>query len=372
MKIFYIFQLIYVLNIQWIINANLNDATKSKNIQEVNCGQNKTDSEITDSFPFPVQSNPMLPKPSMTYGLMTNGRINSIEIINQKTCIPSIIFCLKNLEKLVINNSYFCDSSKQINGKMEYLPEQIIKLEKLKTLKISHVNLISLPNVIGNLPSLKDLTISHVNLRFLPKTIGNLFNLKDLSISHANIAFLPETIGNLSHLRYLSICNTPLRSLPKTISNIKSLERITLKYNPQLHSIRKIHDLPALYTLDVRHCSVQDLPRNLPKLNDLYMSSNKLAKLNFDIGTLSNKKNKSQNFEFDNNYIELIAPEIRYVHTLSRLHLAQNQLHTLPDDIFNMTRLTYLNLSNNNFSTYDNQHLNKRFSETNPELEVVF
>ncbi|CAF1371559.1 unnamed protein product [Adineta steineri] len=367
MKIFYILQLIYLLNIQWIINANLNDATKSKNIQEINCGQNKTDSEITDSFPFSVQLNPALTKSSITYGLMTNGRINYIQIVDEKFCIPSNIFCLKYLETLIINNSYFCDS----NGR-NYLPEQIIKLKKLQTLKISHVNLISLPNIIGNLSSLKDLTISHVNLRFLPKTIGNLFNLKDLSISHANLAFLPETIGNLSHLRYLSICNTPLRSLPKTISNIKSLERITLKYNPQLQSIRNIHDLPALYTLDIRHCSIQDLPRNLPKLNDLYMSSNKLTKLNFDIGTLSNKKNKSQNFEFDNNYIELIAPEIRHLHTLSRLHLAQNQLHTLPDDIFNMTRLTYLNLSNNNFSTYDNQHLNKRFSETNPELKVIF
>ncbi|CAF4413096.1 unnamed protein product, partial [Adineta steineri] len=161
MKIFYILQLIYLLQVQLIIDANPIRATKSKNTQEIYCPQKKTDSDIIKLFPFPVQSNPMLPKPSMTYGLMTNGKINSIEIINQKTCIPSIIFCLKNLEKLVINNSYFCDSTKHIGGKMEYLPEQIIKLEKLKTLKISHVNLTFLPSIIGNLSSLTDLLISY-------------------------------------------------------------------------------------------------------------------------------------------------------------------------------------------------------------------
>ncbi|CAF1371539.1 unnamed protein product [Adineta steineri] len=275
MQIFYILQLIYLL--QRIINANPIHAVKSKNYQEIHCPQYETDSDIIKLFPFSVQLNPALRKSSITYGLMTNGRINYIQIVNEKFCIPSIIFCLKYLETLIINNSYFCDSTKQINGEMEYLPEQIIKLQKLRTLKISHVN----------------------------------------------------------------------QELPKNISNLKSLKKLMLQNNSYLHSIKEIDGLPALHTLDVRHCSIQDLPRNLPKLNDLYMPYNNLTSLGSDIRTLSNKENKVQNFHFDNNLITSITPEIRHLHTLSRLQLDHNQLDNLPTDMFDMKNLTYLNLKNN-------------------------
>ncbi|CAF1388125.1 unnamed protein product [Adineta steineri] len=325
MKIFYILQLIYLLQVQFIINANPIHVGKLKNTQEIYCSQKKTDSDIIKLFPFPVQSNPMLPKPSMTYGLMTNGRINSIEIINQKTCIPSIIFCLKNLEKLIINNSYFCDSTKQINGKMEYLPEQIIKLEKLKTLKISHVNLTFLPDIIDNLSSLTDLLISYTNLE----------------------------------------------ELPKTISNLKSLVEITLIKNPYLRSIKTIDGLPALQILVARNCSIQDLPRNLPKLKDLFMSYNNLTSLS-GIETLSNKANKSQTFEFDNNSIQSIGPEIGHLRTLSRLQLDHNQLHNLPTDMFNMTKLAHLYLRNNSFLLNEIQYLKNEFKKENSKLKVYF
>ncbi|CAF1279793.1 unnamed protein product [Adineta steineri] len=325
MKLFYILPVIYLLKIQLIINANPIRATKSKNTQEIHCPQKKTDSDIIKLFPFFVESNPMLPKPSMTYGLMTNGKINSIEIINQKTCIPSIIFCLKNLEKLIINNSYFCDSTKQINGKMEYLPEQIIKLQKLKTLKISHVNLTFLPNIIGNLISLTDLTLSNTNLEYLPETM----------------------------------------------SYLKSLVEITLIDNPHLRSIKPTDGLPALQILIARHCSIQNLPRYLPKLKDLFMSYNNLTSLS-GIETLSNKENKKQNFEFNNNRITAITPEIRHVHTLSRLHLAQNRLDNLPTDMFDMKNLTYLNLQNNTFLPNEKQYLKDEFTKRNSKLKVYF
>ncbi|CAF1338127.1 unnamed protein product [Adineta steineri] len=226
-------------------------------------------------------------------------------------------------DRMTPENTYFCNSKQQINGKMEYLPEQIVKLEKLKTLKISHVNLTYLPNIIGNLLSLTD----------------------------------------------LSIINTTLRSLPKTISNLKSLKRLRLQNNPYLHSIKEIDGLPALHTLDVRHCSIQDLPRNLPQLVNLYMPYNSLTRLNSDITTLSNKANIEQNFEFNNNRITSITPEIRHVHTLSRLHLDHNLLHNLPRDMFDMKKLTDLFLRNNSVLPNEKQYLNNEFKKKNPKLK---
>ncbi|CAF1325188.1 unnamed protein product [Adineta steineri] len=319
MQIFYILQLIYLLQSQWI-NAYPIDATKLKNTEKINCSQYKTDSDIFMKL-FPgIQLNAMPPDRSITSALLnTNDRVNFIKIVNQTTCIPSTIFCFEDLETLIIENSHFCDSKRR-----NYLPEQIIKLKKLTTLQISHVNLMSLPNIIGKLSYLTDLTISHVNL-----------------IS------LPETIGNLSSLQRLSISKTHLRSLPKTISNIKSLKKLMLQNNPYLHSIKEIDGLPVLHTLDVRHCLIQNLPRNLPKLVNLFMSYNNLTTLGSDIKTLSNKANILQNFEFDNNRITSITPEIRHLHTLSRLHLDHNQLHNLPTDMYDMKKLAHLYLRNN-------------------------
>ncbi|CAF0781777.1 unnamed protein product [Adineta steineri] len=293
----------------------------SQNIQEINCSQYETDFDIIKLISPNAQLNSKLQKPITQASMNTNDTIYYLQIINQETCIPSIIFCFEDLETLIIENAYFCDSKRR-----NYLPEQIITLKKLTTLKISHVNLTSLPNIIWNLSALTDLIISHVNL-----------------------TFLPNIIRNLSSLQRLSIFNTTLRSLPKTISNLKSLKRLQLQNNPYLHSIKEIDGLPALRSLDARHCSVEDLPRNLPQLVDLYMPYNSLTRLNSDITTLSNKANKNQNFEFNNNRITSITPEIRYLHTLSQLHLDHNQLHNLPKDIFDMKKLTYLYLRNNSF-----------------------
>ncbi|CAF4212524.1 unnamed protein product [Adineta steineri] len=370
MQIFYILQLIYLL--QRIINANPIHAVKSKNYQEIHCPQYETDSDIIKLFPFSVQLNPALTKSSMTHGLMTNGRINYIQIFNEKFCIPSNIFCLKYLETLIINNSYFCNSKQQINGEMEYLPEQIIKLQKLRTLQISHVNRMSISNIIGKLTSLKDLTISHVKYMSIPNMIGNLPSLTHLSISHVNLMSISNIIGNLLSLQHLSIFNTNLEELPKTISNLKSLKKLMLQNNSYLHSIKEIDGLPVLHTLDVRHCSIQDLPRNLPKLLNLYMPYNSLTTLGSDIRTLSNKENKEQNFQFDNNRITSITPEIRHLHTLSRLHLDHNQLHTLPKDIFDMTKLTYLYLQNNSFLPNEKQYLKNEFNKRNSKLKLYF
>ncbi|CAF1279812.1 unnamed protein product [Adineta steineri] len=345
MQIFYILQLIYLLQSQWIINAYPTDATKLKNIQEINCSQYKTDSDIIRKLFPDIQLNAMSPDRSITSALLnTNDRVNFTKIVNETTCIPSTIFCFEDLETLIIENSHFCDSKRR-----NYLPEQIIKLKKLTTLQISHVNFISLPNIIGKLSYLTDLTISYVNL-----------------IS------LPETIGNLSSLQRLSIFNTHLKSLPKTISNLKSLKKLMLQNNSYLHSIKEIDGLPALHTLDVRHCSIQDLPRNLPKLMNFYMPYNNLTALGSDIKTLINKANKNQNFQFDNNRITSITPEIRHLHTLSQLHLDHNQLHTLPKDIFDMTKLTDLYLRNNRFSPHRIHDYRNEFNKRNSKLKVYF
>ncbi|CAF1564451.1 unnamed protein product [Adineta steineri] len=373
MQIFYILQVVCLLQSQWIINAYPTDATKLKNIQEIHCPQKKTDSDIFVKL-FPgIQLNARPCNRSITCAsLNTNYRIDSLEIINQTTCIPSVIFCFQDLEKLIIENAYFCDSKQQIDGEMEYFPEQIIKLQKLRTLQISHVNRMSISNIIGKLTSLKDLTISHVKYMSIPNMIGHLPSLTYLSISHVNLMSISNIIGNLLSLQHLSIFNTNLEELPKTISNLKSLKKLMLQNNSYLHSIKEIDGLPVLHTLDVRHCSIQDLPRNLPKLLNLYMPYNSLTTLGSDIRTLSNKENKEQNFQFDNNRITSITPEIRHLHTLSRLHLDHNQLHTLPKDIFDMTKLTYLNLQNNRFSPHRIHDYRNEFNKRNSKLKVYF
>jgi Leucine-rich repeat (LRR) protein len=209
--------------------------------------------------------------------------------------------------------------------------------------------------------SLTVLSIYDTKITHLPRRIGKLRHLQTLILSNIGLTNLPDSIGDLSSLKTLYLANNNLISLPSTINNLRSLTDINLTNNPYLHSIQPLNGLPSLRSLDARHCSIKDLPRDLPQLIDVLMTNNNLTRL-VDIETLGSGTNNTKSFHFDKNRIQFISPNIRAVKNLFRLNLNNNQLKTLPSDIFNIPTLRDLYVNNNPLNGDDLKRVNAKFN----------
>ncbi len=256
-----------------------------------------------------------------------------MKIINEKH-IPLTIFGLKNLEYLEIRNTYF------FSCKDSTIPSNIQCLAS----------------------SLTELGIYDTNITHLPNSIGKLIHLKTLKLSNTGLMSLPDTIGDLSSLTILYLPNNNLKSLPITITKLLLLQELTLRNNPYLHSIEPINNLPSLRMLDTRHCPIEILPENLSQLTTLYMSNNNLTTLT-GIETLGDGTDIRKLMYFGKNHIRYISPGIDQVKNLCELHLNDNELHSLPTNIFNIPTLRYLSVYNNFINKNELQEISTRFNK---------
>lgn len=280
------------------------------------CSNFENDEEVIKSFPFSVYPNPT--SSVNTFYLKWNStHIHDLSISDQPF-VPRTIVCLKRLRVLHIENTclYRCTKQK-LNSTEHFLPS-----------------------------SLTDLRISNTNANDLLGQIVKLKHLKILQLSNTNLISLPDTIGELSSLTQLYIQYSNLTSLPSTIKKLRSLQVIELTYNPNLHSIEQLNELPALEYLDTRNSPIDKLPRNLPKLHDLWMSNNNLTSLDY-IQTLGNETERKKFFHFNDNFIQVVPPEISDVRNLFLLNLDNNQLKDLPRNLFYMSTLRKLYVDNN-------------------------
>ncbi|UJR08719.1 hypothetical protein I4U23_012976 [Adineta vaga] len=311
-----------------------------KNIQEINCNQYGSDYNTTLAFPFHLPVKPALYKSLKTYAKSTNNQyIYEIRIANQN-CIPSIIFCFKHLKNLYLQNTTFCDSKQPFTFHIEYLPSSLVHLQ-----------------------------IVDMNFKHLSKEINKFKHLKTLEFSHVPLTTLPITITDLSSLFLLSVSNSSLQSLPKHFHNIRSLTELTLHDNRYLRSIESIDRNPSLELLHIKNCPINRLPLYLPKLYHLDISRTNLTNLS-GIETLGQETTKSKTFQLDENLIRSIPPSIGLITNLSRLQLRSNQLDDIPEALYDIKTLKYINLKKNKFSSTNKETIKNEFKTANPKLKV--
>ena len=217
--------------------------------------------------------------------------------------------------------------------------------------------------------SLTHLGVFDTKIGRLPEQIGRLTKLVELQLTNTGLVALPDSIGNLSSLYYLYLENNKLTSLPTTIASIRFLYSITLDNNPKLRSIQSLNGVANLNNVRTNNCPIEWLPLNLPKLDSLYMSYNNLTDL-VGIGSLGNSTTTSKYFYFRMNRIRFIPPQIRVVRSLYWLDLDNNELATLPTDIFNITTLRYLYIRDNLFSGAELRAIVAKFNSTNASLSL--
>ena len=150
------------------------------------------------------------------------------------------------------------DTLKLSNLNLTSLPTLISKLSQLQRLGIDCNKLTSLPDSIGQLSELKWLGVHNNQLTSLPDSIDQLSQLQRLDIDCNKLTSLPDSIGQLSKLKSLNVHNNQLTSLPDSIDQLSKLEWLSV-HNNQLTSLpNSILQLRSVLTIDLTHVGLSN------------------------------------------------------------------------------------------------------------------
>ncbi|GJS48020.1 leucine-rich repeat-containing protein [Tanacetum coccineum] len=219
------------------------------------------------------------------------------------------------------------------------IPSEIVRFSN----SLTHLNLSEcgfsgqVPPDITLLHKLVSLDLSYNNLKLEPHVFINMLrnftNLEELSLEEVDISSVLPTRLNISSLKLLNLGQTGLQGkLPHYIFNLQYLETLDLRYN------QFTGDIPS------------KIPVNLTHLIVLSLSSNNLN------GTLPSWLFTSPSLEYldlsGNMFSGKVPFESFALPSLKKLYLGYNQLagHTDVQTFRQLTNLTVLDLSTNNFS----------------------
>ncbi|KAM7266755.1 hypothetical protein ACFE04_008921 [Oxalis oulophora] len=139
-------------------------------------------------------------------------------------------------------------------GKKFQLPEELLndiftELLDLWVLRLSHFDIVRLPDSIGQLLHLTYLDLSHSSIQELPAPICQLSNLKTFLLLHClGLSKLPSEFVGLLELCYFDNDGTPLKQMPVGMSRLKNLCRLT-NFIVSTTGGSSIEELASLLTL---------------------------------------------------------------------------------------------------------------------------
>ncbi|MBI3966387.1 MAG: hypothetical protein HY329_12210 [Chloroflexi bacterium] len=226
-----------------------------------------------------------------------------------------------------------------------YLPDEIGRLSRLRSLWLAGNALTTLPDAIGRLESLEEL-----DLRFnafgarLPEALGGLRSLRSLDLERSKLTRLPETIGRLASLVDFRAPDNALTELPDSIGDLTSLETLCLHSNWLRVLPAAIGRLQRLRILDLERNYLVVLPPELGDLGglrELDLSGNELREIPPELGALVSL----ETLRLDGNALRALPGSVVGLTALRTLGLSGNPLASLPDEIAKLRRLEALTLT---------------------------
>ena len=154
------------------------------------------------------------------------------------------------------------------------------RLDRRRSLNLSHREITVLPDSIGNLTNLTELILNSNQIKRIPESIGNLSGLTSLNLDTNQLEYIPESIVNLVGLTELILSGNQLYGLPDNIGNLTNLkgmgnlinlEKIHLSYNHLTSLPKSLSNLSELQFLNIQGNPLSDLSmlHALPSLEHL-------------------------------------------------------------------------------------------------------
>ncbi|CAL5363607.1 unnamed protein product [Camellia sinensis] len=255
------------------------------------------------------------------------GNLTSLSILDLKSCnLHGSIPYLPQLKELYVGNNLavIVDLNSVFSVPWPHLERLEIQLTQV---------IGSIPPSFGNTTSLVHFIADSCSIQGpLPSSITNLFKLQRLQLDFNNITgHLPLSISELKSLQFLYLAGNYLEgSIPNSICDASSIQELNLDVNLLTGSLPScISRLPNLLSLCI---AGNKLNGTIPSLAYLFQNSTPNT-LSFGSSGLTVKIDQSP---FPSNF----QPQM--------LELASCNIGGgIPDFISNLTRLSYLSLSNN-------------------------
>lgn len=185
---------------------------------------------------------------------------------------PAHIAALEKLDALLTDAEAVTELDLS-DRKLRAFPEQLYRFPNLRRLSLAGNQFGPLPDRLGELTSLEELDLSKMGLEELPAAIGRLPELLELDVS-GNPLTLPEEIGDLSRLRVLRAddVNPPL---PDAMDRLGELTELSLRGLGSRLDDRAV-DFPEVVTrlsglrvLDLTRVPLKAVPDRLLELREL-------------------------------------------------------------------------------------------------------
>ncbi|KAH9484853.1 Adenylate cyclase [Psilocybe cubensis] len=236
----------------------------------------------------------------------------------------------------------------------------------LTLLDLSYAKLSSLDDLaLGQLTSLRTLKLDHNSIRSIPDSLGDLIWLEYLSCTDNKLDALPATLGKLQKLECLDAHNNSLTELPQTIWSCASLSKINVTSN----FINGWHDPPVpIHEIPILDGSLAapgavgrksstasiglggTVPSLVYSLSELYLGENCLTDgLIQPLMVFSQLKTLNLSF---NQIQDLPSNFFRNMLNLEELYLSGNKLTSLPvEDFHRLVKLTTIYINGNRLHT---------------------
>ncbi|MBS0653670.1 MAG: leucine-rich repeat domain-containing protein [Verrucomicrobia bacterium] len=202
-------------------------------------------------------------------------------------------------------------------------PENAQRIQEVRTLYLSSLNLKVLPSEIKLFLGLEELILDNNQLTVLPESIGDLQSLLILNLSNNHLSSLPNSFQCLGQIENLHLFNNKLRVLPDWFGKFQDLETLDLHNNLLRDLPESIGDLEGLQELYLGYNELSDLPESIRGLSSLWR------------------------LDLQNNQLTNLPYSIVDLKALQELYLNDNQLTALPEEFGNLTNLEIFDYSGN-------------------------
>jgi Leucine-rich repeat (LRR) protein len=265
---------------------------------------------------------------------------------------------------------------------------------RISTLRISDIDLKTLPPEIGQLTALQHLFLEGNQLTSLPPEIWQLTALIGLRLDDNQLTSLPPEIGQLTALEFFLLDNNQLTSLPPEIGQLTALTGLFLSGNlltslpPEITKLSMGWPPDPVTGLGIQNnmlCSLPDsieawidehaVPweenwRETQKVDSLHycdgsidsvmndylavraiLDSNGLHAFSVVAVTDTDATGRVVNFRLNDCQLTNLPPEIGQLTALETLQLSHNQLTSIPPEIGQLTALELLHLEYNQLTS---------------------